>query len=372
MSDKNRDFANVIVGVAFILILAIWCIIKPDDDISISERRHLAQKPQFNMETVFDKTTGGSFMDLFEKYAVDQFPLREGFRKINSMFSINVLGRKEVNDLYDKNGYIAKVEYGINSDSVKWSLDRISYVNNRFLDNCRVFFSVIPDKAFYLNDDSYPKLDMSAFIDEFRKETDKYASFIDLRNVLSIENYYYTDTHWKQETLQGVANHLISEMGGEYNFSFEINELPKDFKGVYYGQYAMSTKLDKIKYLTGDYIDNLIVKCYDTGKEEEIGVYNFGKAEGMDMYEFFLSGSKSLITIENPNSKSDKELIVFRDSFGSSLVPLLCGNYKKTTMIDIRYINPAMLDRFVEFNDKDVLFIYCAQVLNNSVGQFIK
>ena len=35
-----------------------------------------------------------------------------------------------------------------------------------------------------------------------------------------------------------------------------------------------------------------------------------------DMYEIFLGGSKSLISIENPNAKTDRELVMFRDSFG--------------------------------------------------------
>ena len=80
----------------------------------------------------------------------------------------------------------------------------------------------------------------------------------------------------------------------------------------------------------------------------------------------FLSGARSLLTIENPNAKTDKELIVFRDSFGSSMVPLLVQDYKTVTLVDIRYMNPAMLGRFVDFHGQDVLFLYSTLVLNNS------
>ena len=37
----------------------------------------------------------------------------------------------------------------------------------------------------------------------------------------------------------------------------------------------------------------------------------------------FLSGSKSLLTITNPSADTDRELVIFRDSFASSLAPLL-------------------------------------------------
>mgnify|MGYP000103969344 FL=1 len=90
------------------------------------------------------------------------------------------------------------------------------------------------------------------------------------------------------------------------------------------------------------------------------------KAYGKDPYQMFLSGSISLMTIENPNAKTDKELIIFRDSFGSSISPLLVEGYAKITLVDIRYIVPDYLGRFVNFEGSDVLFLYSTLVLNNS------
>ena len=80
----------------------------------------------------------------------------------------------------------------------------------------------------------------------------------------------------------------------------------------------------------------------------------------------FLSGSVSLLRIENPNATTDRELIVFRDSFGSSVVPLLTRGYKTVTVVDIRYLSSAMLNRFIDFHGQDVLFLYSTLVLNNS------
>lgn len=73
----------------------------------------------------------------------------------------------------------------------------------------------------------------------------------------------------------------------------------------------------------------------------------------------------SLLTIENPHA-ADRELIVFRDSFGSSLVPLLAEGYRRITLVDIRYLASARLADFIEFNGQDVLFLYSVPVLNNS------
>ena len=91
------------------------------------------------------------------------------------------------------------------------------------------------------------------------------------------------------------------------------------------------------------------------------------KAYGKDPYELFLSGALSLITIENPNATTDKELVIFRDSFGSSIAPLLVEGYAKITLVDIRYISSDIVGNFVDFDNQDVLFLYSTLILNNSV-----
>ena len=105
---------------------------------------------------------------------------------------------------------------------------------------------------------------------------------------------------------------------------------------------------------------------YETQTWQE-GVYDLKQLEGADPYQLYLYGSKSLLTIENPAGDPDKELIIFRDSFGSSLAPLMVEGYSKITLVDIRYISPMILDRFLEFHGQDILFLYSTTVLNNSV-----
>ena len=90
------------------------------------------------------------------------------------------------------------------------------------------------------------------------------------------------------------------------------------------------------------------------------------KGAGNDPYELFLSGSISLLSIENPNAETDREMIVFRDSFGSSLAPLLAEGYAKITLADIRYLPSSQMGKLLDFTDADVLFLYSVPVLNNS------
>jgi folylpolyglutamate synthase/dihydropteroate synthase len=76
------------------------------------------------------------------------------------------------------------------------------------------------------------------------------------------------------------------------------------------------------------------------------GVYDLEKLDGNDPYEVYLSGPESLVRVENPNAGTDRELVIFRDSFASSIVPLLLEDYAAVTLVDIRYIQADMLSRF--------------------------
>ena len=153
-------------------------------------------------------------------------------------------------------------------------------------------------------------------------------------------------------------------MGLALDGSYSKITADEPFYGVYCGQAALPMEPDTLCYLESD----TLAKCtvYDFESDSYIPVYEKSKLLSDDPYEMFLSGSKSLLVIENPNAETDSELIIFRDSFGSSLAPLLASGYKKITLIDIRYISPSLLDRYVEFDTQDVLFIYSTSVLNNS------
>ena len=96
-------------------------------------------------------------------------------------------------------------------------------------------------------------------------------------------------------------------------------------------------------------------------------MYDYAAAQDAP-YDLFLSGSRSLLRIENPAADRERVLVVFRDSFGSSLIPLLAEGYGTVYAVDIRYIASDALQRVVSFpQGADVLFLYSTTVLHNSI-----
>ena len=360
---KTKNIIIVILTALFLFGFLLWGILKPADAESVSERRPLAKFPTVSGETILS----GSFMTDFEKYSLDQFPLRDQFRTVKAITAFYIFGQKDNNDIYIKNGFASKLEYPMSVESIDYAASRFRFVYDKFLadKDMNVYLSVIPDKNYFMAEENgYPSIDYEKFFSDMRVLTD-FAEYIDIASLLELSDYYSTDTHWRQEKITDVAQHLAAEMGVEISAEYTVNKVDTPFYGVYYGQSALPLPSDDLYYLDNSVLNGCKVYDFETGKY--ISVYDLEKTKGNDPYEMFLSGSKSLLTIENPSSATDKELIIFRDSFGSSLAPLLAEGYAKITLVDIRYISPIMLDRFIKFSNQDVLFIYSTSVLNNSV-----
>ena len=364
MKKKSVVVTSVMAAVLFGCSVLAWT--KETDAFSDSERRELAKFPKFSVETMMD----GSFMEDFESYTLDQFPFRDLFRKLKARIVFDVWGQKDNNDIYIADGYASKMEYPLSKPMLDHAANRFEYLYETYLQDAEdIYFAIVPDKNYFLAEQNgYLSLDYEELIGYMNEKTD-YMTPIDLTGQLKLDDYYYTDTHWRQENLTDLADYLLEAMGAESEEQeYQKIESETPFYGVYYGQAALPMEPDTLNYLTNEMLEDCKVFTYETGKPVEIPMYDMEKAAGKDPYEMFLSGTRPILTIENPHVDNDEELIVFRDSFGSSLVPLLAKAYEKITILDIRYVNSSMLGQFVEFGDQDVLFLYSTMLLNSSLA----
>ncbi len=368
---KKKIYYISLVAI-FFFGLSLWTWFKAPQSYSDAERRYLSQFPAVNAEAVLE----GRFMTDFESYTLDQFPLRDRFRSIKAYTRLNIFAQKDNNDIYTVNGYTSKLEYPLNHNLLEFSAQKFQQIYDAFMKDTdvNVFFSIIPDKNFYLaKDNGYLSMDYDLLYEKMQTLT-PYMEFIDIRDEIGIEDYYYTDTHWRQENLLPLANTFLASMNGisqekddgRTQWQYEEKIATEDFKGVYVGQSGFELKPDTLIYLTNPQLEACTVTSYSTGKAREISMYRLDKATGKDPYEMFLNGTEALLVIDNPNADTSKELVVFRDSFASSLIPLLVENYAKITVLDIRYMSSNSIGNFVEFTNQDVLFLYSTLVLNAS------
>ena len=359
---KKRSVIVVCLIAALWLAMTAFLWFGPRQEVSLSERRPLAQMPEISTETLLN----GKFMGEFEDFTLDQFPLRDSFRQLKALYSKYLLRQQDNNGIYVADGYIAEMCYPLDEGSVSHALGQFQMVQEMYLQgNDRIFTTVVPDKGYYLADAS-GRLSMDhEKLFAMVKEGMPWAEFVDITDSLTLEDYYRTDTHWRQENILPVAQTLADAMGITVATDYIQTPLEKPFYGVYYGQAALPMKPETMYFLENDLLKACQVYQYTDDCYSQ--VYDFTKQDAKDPYDIFLSGPQSLLRIENPNAATDRELVIFRDSFGSSLAPLLVQEYRAVTLIDIRYIQPQLLGRYVEFEGKDILFMYSSLVLNKNL-----
>ncbi len=364
--DKKIRTIGIGILVVLWVCLCLFAWLSPQKDLSLSERRPLQKLPTLSAQSLQDS----SFMGKFEDYTLDQFPLRDRFRTLKSLFSYKVLGQKDNNGIYIADGYAAKLEYPLNNTSVSYALKRFDAIYTKYLadSGSQIYMTVIPDKGYYLaGENGYPSMDYAALSQKITTGV-PWATHIDITGTLDIGDYYRTDTHWRQEKLMDTANALCDKMNlpkiAETDYTPTLTT--QQFYGVYYGQAALPMEPEELYILESPLLANCRVYNYETKTYQT--VYDLQKLSGTDPYDVYLSGAQALLTIENPNAKTDRELIVFRDSFGSSLAPLLAQNYRTVTLVDTRYIATDLLGQYLTFRGQDVLFAYSTLILNNSIS----
>jgi len=348
---KHKIITFTFIG--YIILFSMLHIIIPDQKISKSERRELSSFPKVELSN--------EYITKVDKYLTEHFPFREKFRTIKATLNYHAFKRLENNNIYLKDNAIYKSNYPTNKNSVTNLLDKTNKLKQLLKSQNHVYFMLIPDKNYYLKDSNFLHIDYDYIYQEIEKIN---LETIDIREIMELSDYYETDTHWRQEKLDKV----VKKMSRQINFNFlEVDYVSNDyhqFYGVYYGESAWNRPPEVLTYKTNKILQEAKVKYLEN--EQLNSIYNLEKLNSLDAYEVYLDGASSFIEITNPNSKNDRELVIFRDSFASSLTPLLVPYYKKITLIDNRYISSNHYSALIEFKNQDVIFMYSTLIANNS------
>lgn len=293
-----------------------------------------------------------------------------GWTSLSSLTALEVFDRQEPDGVYRVGDHLVKAEPRLEPAMLAHAAGVFRSVYDACLAESggKIWLAVIPSKHAFLAGDR-PSLDYWEMADAITAQA-PFLEAIDLTGVLTLEDYYRTDVHWRQEELLPVARHLASAMGVPFTgVGYTVQTFTEDFRGVDLRGRDLPIPPESLCYLTGPALEGTTVTCYDLmGRPRPGVVYDKAAAWGREPYDLFLSGPQGLMTLENPGAATDRELILFRDSFGSSLAPLLAESYAKITLVDLRYLPSYLLGDYVDFHGQDVLFLYSSHLLNNSLS----
>ena len=348
---RKASIATAAVFLAVLFGFSLLHLALPDREVSRSERRRLAQLPPLS----------SGFSDKLEEYMLDQFPLREQLRTVNSLVRLYGLGQADIHGIYLQGGGAFRMDGPLQEKQVRHAAAVFSAVQEKYFPSLPAHYVIVPDKNAKA-ETSRPRLDTETMRGIVREALPGMTE-IDIWDLLSADDYYKTDPHWRQERLLPVAAAICEALGADAPGTFTKKTL-SPFYGAYYGQAALPMAPDTLTYL-----ESADTKAAEVTGPELDGaqpVYRPELLGGTDGCDVFLSGAQAVLTVTSPNVHNGRHLVLFRDSFGSSLAPLLLGSFERITLVDLRYISAARLTDYADLSDAtDVLYLCSTAVWNN-------
>ncbi|MGN0968298.1 MAG: DHHW family protein, partial [Oscillospiraceae bacterium] len=331
MSKKYAIFITALFCV-FIFGFGIAFFLLPDKDFSEQENRYLSQFKAPTLETL----KNGKFMEDFEDYVVDQFPLRDQWIRLKAAGE-KAIGKQENNKVYfGTDGQTLFAHFTAPDDLEK----RVEYVN-KFAEKAGVpvSFGLIPDKSFVWADRlpaNAPHLDDGSTLSQAQALCADNVTWIDV--TLSGDDVFYrTDHHWSTFGAYQGYQAIAQALTGSYTTPEGEPVLVSDsFLGTTFSACGAGwVEPDSIYTWVSE--EGIEVERYPEGMPVEGELYDESFLDKKDKYSMFLGGNQPLCILRNENAATDQKLLVIRDSYTDSLAPFLAQDFAEIHLIDLRY-----------------------------------
>lgn len=354
-----KRIVDIIIQIIIIFLLVLT-IVLPKKEFSDNENRYLQKFPTFNVENIVN----GKFMTLMSDYISDHFPLREKLLSLKTNL-FKMIGIKRQNGIYYADDNYLIEEYGKPENN-----EKIVRVVNRFIDansNVKYDFMLVPTSAYILKDklSNYNlNYDEKKTINFFKQNIK--GNYIDVSNILLSNNdkyiYYRTDHHW---TTRGAyyAYYEYCKNNDIIPRDYLFSEVSKNFYGTLYSKVLDNTIEPDIIEKVVD--NNTYIVKYPSSDMSSI--YNEKYLNEKDKYSYFLNGNQSLITIANPYV-FDNEILIIKDSYANSFIPLLINHYSTIHVIDPRYYKNSISSYIKDHSINHVLFLYNIGTIDDDLG----
>lgn len=333
-TTQNKPIVDVIFLTIFFIFLLIPSLHINKDEISQKENRTLAKWKPFITQ---NKTINYSFGNDFNEWFNDRFNLRQVFLDIHDLkllLSKNwktkdvlkgnndwlFLGWKESRDSYTNRTKFTDRELEDINNYLK-SIDNYCKNNNK-----NFYFFIAPDKS-RIYPEYYPKsirkisdTTRAEQLIEYIKRHSNVKVIYPKDKLISQKGddllYWKNDTHWNL-------------LGAYYGYSELMNVIKKDYSDLsLYKVFEYSTEIH-----TGD-----LEKMSPTLlRKKDNTIYTIPKINYKNICE--QSGDLRSI-VECSNSKSNVNLLMYRDSFAMSLIPYLSNTFGQSKYIWKYEVNP--------------------------------
>lgn len=367
MKSKNKSFFILFASVWAVLI--IWNLLTPSRTFSEEENRNLVQFPTFTMETLLD----GRYMNTINDYLNDQFAGKPYWITAQSLMEYG-LGKRESNQVYLGSNALITHVIAPSNEITKANVAGIKGFIERY--GMKGYVMLVPSAA-SINTDQLPALaeiwDERTYIDSVYGQLTSYAVGVPLYDLFEEHKdeylYYRTDHHWTSYAAFLAHNQLLDALKQPLHQENDltVTTLRNDFLGMLHSKTGFPlVKKDTMEQYQAGSVKSYAV--YD-GKETTSydSIYFPEYLEKKDKYSYFLGTVQPMVTIYT-DAPTDRKLLIFKDSYSHSMVPMLLDRYSEIRLVDPRYMNlvlPANQQLIEAERYDDVLFMFTTDVFSH-------
>ncbi len=347
---KKFHIALISLFLAVIVLPSVFVFAGKDRTFSDNENRMLQTAPELSWNSI----VSGSFQEKITSYISDQFPARDTWTQLGTEIK-KLAGFKDIGGAYlGRDGYYMEkiTPDAVDMDNLRRNLGIVSdfAAENEGLP---VTVLLVPATGTVMSD----KLPNNAQMYDARKiyETVKAALpemsvpdlYTALMNNKEHQLYYRTDHHWTWYGAHTAYKLLLTD--GTYSATPEL--FSDSFLGTTYSKTLdPAAKPDKV-YISA--VSDGVTVTAD-GKESEL--YDMAAKNEKDKYKVFFGGNYGQ-TVITGGCDNGKTLLVIKDSFANSLVPMLTADYETIIMLDMRYYMGSAQQLIAENGVDEILFV---------------
>ncbi len=384
---------NIFIFFMIIFSISVLNMLSPKNkEVSAVENRALAKKPEISLDTILS----GKFSVDFENYFADHFLNREslvasskflsslkGIKRAQEVALVDFKGQNAGGDTADNNkdntntkGNLLMLNdkvmeiYKFNQDKSKLYADMVNTVSDKMGSEVKVYSLLAPIQIEFLKEKKYKELSDSQIdsISYVKSNLSDKVTAVDAYHPIQehIDEYVYfrTDHHWtalgayygytgfaKAAGLTPVPlnNYTKGEAPGFLGHISTVN--PSD---------TVNNNPDNVIFYNPPVKSSLEVFFYDkeTGDKKSYtgAVISKTYIDKPQKYGVFLGGDFPLGIIKT-NSKSDKKIMVIKDSYGNAFIPFLLPHYSEIYVIDPRHYKESLTSLVKDNHIDEVLIL---------------